>query len=839
MHTPRKSPGKGKKRSRNMAAWRLPAKGLEAPAIKHDFVSNLQYNIAKDQYTYTPYDTFLSLSYTVRERMIERWIATQQKYHADNVKRVYYLSLEFLMGRLLGNNIYNMGIDRACSEAVADLGLDSEDIEDQELDAGLGNGGLGRLAACFLDSMATGRFPAIGYGIRYEFGIFNQKIVHGYQTEVPEQWLQYGNPWEIERPEYKFRVKFYGRTLYYTGQDGKAAVAWIDTDDVIAIPYDTPVPGFGNDTVNTLRLWSARSPNEIDLEHFHVGDYIGACQDKLVSENISKVLYPNDSNHSGMELRLKQQHFFTSASLQDIVRRFLHHNSDFQDFPRLNAIQLNDTHPAIAIAELMRLLLDQQHLEWDVAWDISRRTFAYTNHTLMPEALEKWPVSLMKRLVPRHMDIIYEINSRFLREVSYHFPGDIDRLRRMSLIEEGAEQKVRMAFLAIVGSHSVNGVADLHTRLLTSGLVRDFYEMWPERFNNKTNGITQRRWLNKANRGLADLITRTIGDGWVTDLDQLKQLIPYADDHAFQDEWLAVKQQAKERFARKLYAWDGLTLDASMLFDVQVKRIHEYKRQLLNVLHCVHLYNEIKAGRTENMIPRTVLIGGKAAPGYVTAKLLIKFVNNVAGIINGDPQTRPWLQVFFAPNYRVTMAEYIIPAADVSEHISTAGTEASGTSNMKFALNGAPIIGTMDGANIEIFDAVGEENIFIFGLRAHEVEERRMRGYQPRGYYERNESLRAVLDLMTSGFFSPEEPHLFRPLWEGLLSDDRYMIMADFESYVRCQQTVARTYADRRHWARISILNTANMGPFSSDRTIRQYADEIWNIKPVDVELGR
>ncbi|MFP4417010.1 MAG: glycogen/starch/alpha-glucan phosphorylase [Chitinispirillaceae bacterium] len=831
-----KTSGKSKK---SIPDWPTHHKGMKAEDIRKDFINNLIYNIAKDKYTLTAYDKFLGLSYTVRERLIERWIATQQLYHTRDVKRVYYLSLEFLMGRLLGNNIFNLGLQKNCRETMQELGFSVEEIEEQEFDAGLGNGGLGRLAACFLDSMATLELPAIGYGIRYEFGIFNQKIIDGCQHELPEQWLQLGNPWEIERPEYQFKVKFNGKTMYYRDKSGRLVVSWVDTEDVIAIPYDTPIPGFQNGTVNTLRLWSSRSPNEIDLQHFHTGDYIGACQDKLVSENISKVLYPNDSNHSGKQLRLKQQHFFTSASLQDIIRRFLHHGHDFADFPKYNAIQLNDTHPAIAIAELMRLLLDEHFLDWDQAWDICVDTFAYTNHTLMPEALEKWAVSLLEQMLPRHMEIIYEINSRFLRKVSLKYPGDTEKLRRMSLIEEEGEKQVRMAFLAIVGSHSINGVAELHTKLLTDGLVRDFYHMFPERFNNKTNGITQRRWLYKANENLATLITETIGEKWVKNLDELKRLVPFAEDSEFCRKWRLVKKSNKERLADQLRKHEGFHLNVDAIFDVQVKRIHEYKRQLLNALHCIHLYRKIKNGQTKDFLPRTVMIGGKAAPGYYMAKLLIKFINNIADVINSDPQTKGLLQLFFTPNYRVTLAEQIIPATDLSQHISTAGTEASGTSNMKFSLNGGLIIGTMDGANIEIAKEIGEHNMFIFGMDAEQVEQLRAQGYDPRIHYEKNRDLKEILDLIGKGFFSPEDPDLFRPIYDGLLYHDPYMIMADFDSYVACQQSVEQAYKDIDAWTRMSIYNTAYIGKFTSDRTIRQYAEQIWGIQSVPVDFKR
>jgi len=824
-----------------MEKWHVLYKGMTTDDIRRGFLSNLEYNLAKDKYSITHYDQFLSMSYTIRERLIERWIASRQQFHTNNVKRIYYLSMEFLLGRLLGDNIMNLKLTKECDEASRELGLTLEEMLDQEHDAGLGNGGLGRLAACFLDSMAALQLPACGYGIRYDFGIFNQKIINGNQHETPEYWLQYRNPWEVERPEYKVTIKYYGKTMHYTDQSGHSRIAWIDTDDVIALPYDIPVPGYGVNNVNTLRLWSARAAEEFNLHFFNNGDYIGACEDKISSENISKVLYPNDNNVSGRELRLKQQFFFSSASLQDIIRRYLQANDDFTAFPDKVAIQLNDTHPSISIAELMRLLLDEYMIGWNEAWDIVTRTFAYTNHTLMPEALEKWPVSLMKSLLPRHMEIIYEINSRFLRQVSYKYPGDIEKLRNMSLIEESGEPQVRMAYLAIVGSHSVNGVSQLHTELLTNGLVKDFYDMWPFKFNNKTNGVTQRRWLYKANPALRNLINSKIGESWITNLKDLKKLAKFADDKDFHKLWNEAKYKAKLDFVDKIKKWDNIRINPDSLFDVQIKRIHEYKRQLLKILHCVHLYEEIKTGNTKNFVPRTVMFGGKSAPGYFMAKLIIKFINNVANVINNDPDTKGLLEVHFLPNYRVSLAEYIIPASDLSEQISTAGTEASGTGNMKFALNGALTVGTMDGANIEICEEVGKENIFIFGLLAKEVDEIKAHGYNPWDYYNKSANLKRVINLISSGFFSPEEPSLFMPIFDGLLQHgDRYMIMADFDSYIDCQNKIERIYQDdKERWTKMSILNVANMGKFSSDRAIQEYADEIWNVKPIDIKLHR
>jgi starch phosphorylase len=685
--------------------------------------------------------------------------------------------------------------------------------------------------------MATLKLPSMGYGIRYDFGIFNQRIVNGFQHELPEQWLQQRNPWEIERAEYKAIVKFYGRTERYKDKSGRECINWVDTENVVAMPYDIPIPGYGVNNVNTLRLWSARSSHEFNLQYFNSGDYIGACHDKFTSENISKILYPNDNNISGRELRLKQQFFFSSASLQDIIRRYLQGNKDFKAFADKVSIQLNDTHPAIAIAELMRLFIDDHGLTWEEAWGIAQKTFAYTNHTLMPEALEKWSVGLMQHLLPRHMEIIYDINAEFLRRVSYKFPGDLDRLRRMSLIEEGDDKQVRMAYLAIVASHSINGVSALHSELLSSGLVRDFYEMWPEKFNNKTNGITQRRWLYKSNPALRELITGKIGDGWVTDLYQLKKLEKFADDKAFRKDWTAAKLAAKKAFVDKIYKWEGIKIDPNTMFDVQIKRMHEYKRQLMNALHCIALYNRIKSGDTKNIVPRTVMFAGKAAPGYYMAKLIIKFINNLAGIINNDPTTKDFLKVHFLPNYRVSMAEYIIPASDLSEQISTAGTEASGTGNMKFALNGALTIGTMDGANVEMHEEIGDDSIFIFGLRTNEVDNLRAKGYNPWDYYNASPVLKQVMDLITSGYFSPEDPAMFNPICDSLFNGDRFMVMADFDAYVACQDKVSKCYSNQEDWTKKSILNVARMGKFSSDRSIKEYADGIWNVKATDVKL--
>jgi starch phosphorylase len=819
--------------------WHIYFKGMAMEDIQRGFLNNLEYSIAKDEYTFTPHDQYLSLAYTVRERLIERWIITQQQYHNQNVKRIYYLSFEFLLGRLLADTVLNLGLRDQCAKAMETLGLDYEFIRDQEPDAGLGNGGLGRLAACFLDSMATQELPAIGYGIRYEFGIFKQQIINGHQHEVPEEWLRFGNPWEIERPEYRLDIKYYGK-VNHTGSNLRMASEWVDAEVVLAIPFDTPIAGFGNNTVNTLRLWSARSAAEFKFDFFSSGDYVGACYNKLTSENISKVLYPNDNNYSGRELRLKQQHFFTSASLKDIIRRYQRHNETFDDFPNKVAIQLNDTHPAIAIVELLRRLVDKHGVPWEKAWNIVRRTFAYTNHTLMPEALEKWPVSLLSKLLPRHMEVIFELNKDLMDEVSRRWPGDFERMRHMSIIEEGPEQQVRMAHLAIFGSHAVNGVAELHTNLLKNGLMRDFYELYPEKFNNKTNGITPRRWLYKANPSLSDLITKTIGDGWVRELSQLTKLIPHADDPGFQKKWQQIKHENKLRCVEKLKAWEGLEVNPDFVFDVQVKRIHEYKRQLLNALHCIHLHNEIRAGRASGFLPRTFIIGGKAAPGYFMAKLVIKFINSVSKAINNDPATAGLLRVYFVPNYRVSLAEYLIPAADISEQISTAGTEASGTGNMKFGLNGALTVGTMDGANIEMREEVGPDNIFIFGLTAEQVREKRSHGYNPGSHYNQSPALRAVIDLVRSGRFNDGEGDIFRPILGSLLEGgDPYMIMADFDSYVECHKRVAQLYHDQRAWTKMAILNVANMGKFSSDRTILEYTREIWGVKPVHIELNR
>lgn len=805
--------------------------------IKDKFLEHRKYSLAKDEYTATDHDDFFSLSLVIRDLMIEKWIKTQQTYYKKNSKRTYYLSLEFLMGRSLGNSLINLGLYDECITAMQELNLNLDSIRDEEKDAGLGNGGLGRLAACFLDSMATLKLPCYGYGIRYDYGIFNQKIDNGYQVEEPDNWLKLGNPWEIERPEFEMLVRFYGHVTQHKDENGHTKYKWDDTEDVVAIPYDIPIPGFGNNTVNTFRLWTAKATNQFNLHEFNMGNYVEAVEEKNRWENISKVLYPNDITEFGKKLRLQQQYFFVSASLQDIIRRFFKYNTDFNDFPKKVAIQLNDTHPSIAIPELMRLLVDEYNVEWKDAWKITIDTFGYTNHTLLPEALEKWPIELIEKLLPRIMQIIYQINYEFLNQVSMKFPGDLDRLRRVSIIDEEGERYVRMAYLAIIGSHSTNGVAALHSELLKKDVLRDFYEIYPERFNNKTNGITQRRWLLKSNPLLSDLITSKIGDTWITDLYKLKDLEKHIGDKEFIKEWQNIKKVNKEILARIIKKEVNIDVNLDSIFDVQVKRLHEYKRQLLNAIHICALYIELKSNPNADFVPRTFIFGAKAAPGYYIAKLIIKFINNIGTIINNDPAIDDKIKVVFLPNYRVSLAERIFPAADLSEQISTAGKEASGTGNMKFALNGALTIGTLDGANIEIAEEVGDDNIYIFGLKVDEIIELREKGYYPLDYYNKDPLLKKVIDLIKCGFFSPENPNLFQPLLDILLNSDTYMHLADFKSYYDCQKRVAADFIDKDLWAKKSIINVANMGKFSTDRTISEYAKDIWKIKPVEITL--
>ncbi len=808
----------------------------DVESLKKSFLYNIEYFLAKDQYTATNLDRYLSLAFTARSRLIDGWIRTQQAYHLNNVKRVYYLSLEFLMGRTLTNSLINLGIYDASAQAMKELGYDIEELNEEERDAGLGNGGLGRLAACFLDSMATLQIPAHGYGIRYEYGIFNQKIIDGFQVEKPDEWLINGNPWEIARPEGAMKVKFFGTTETTHDHTGRIKVKWHQGEEVLAWPYDVPVPGYGNNTVNTLRLWSAKASEDFDLDYFNHGSYMRACERKVMTENISKVLYPNDNNYEGKELRLKQQYFFVSASVQDIVRRYKIHNPDLKNFSDKIAIQLNDTHPSLAIPELMRIFIDEEKLEWNDAWNICVKTFGYTNHTVLPEALETWPVELMEKLLPRHMQIIYEINYRFLREVAYRYPGDLDKLKRMSIIDESGEKKVRMPQLAIIGSHSINGVAALHTEILKKSIFKDFYEFFPERFNNKTNGVTQRRWLEKSNPKLSDLIISKLGKGWITNLFELKKLEPLSKDKAFQKQWLDVKHANKERLAKIIEAKNKVKVNTNSLFDIQVKRIHEYKRQTLLALYCIALYNRIKKNPNADFVPRTIIFGGKSAPGYMMAKLMIKFINSIANVVNNDPAIGDKLKVIFLENYGVSLAEKIFPACDLSEQISTAGTEASGTGNMKFALNGALTIGTLDGANIEIKEEVGDNNIFIFGLKEHEVTAIKAAGYNPMSYLERSHELQEIFRLIEIGFFTPENPGIFKPLVDSILFQDKYLLLADFESYCACQDKVAETYKNKEKWAEMSILNVARMGKFSSDRTITEYAKDIWNTPSFEIK---
>lgn len=811
---------------------------FDAASIQRSLANRLMYSIGKDPLTATDRDWFYSSAAVVRERLIERWMETMRSYYREDTKRVYYLSMEFLMGRTLSNSMLNIGCDDSFRRALSEMGLEMEKICDMENDAALGNGGLGRLAACFLDSMATLGIPGYGYGIRYEYGMFNQRIENGVQVEHPDNWLRYGNPWEFPRPEVLYPVKFHGRVVNYTNDQGELRHHWEDTDDVMAMAYDYPIPGYATDTVNNMRLWAAKASRDFDLGYFNEGNYIRAVEDKNESENLSKVLYPDDTTEMGRELRLKQQYFFVCASLQDIFYRYGKYHDTFDALPNKVAIQLNDTHPSIAIPELMRLLVDNHGLAWERAWEITTGTFAYTNHTLMPEALETWPVSLFERVLPRHLQIIYEINQRFLRDVMHRYPGDTELLQRVSIISEAPTKRIRMAHLAIVGSHKVNGVAEIHTRLMKETIFADFHRLWPDKILNMTNGITPRRWLNQANPLLSKLITRHIGKNWTKDLDALRALAPLAEDADFRNAFAAAKRENKVRLASLIQRHLQLSVSPDALFDVQIKRMHEYKRQLLNVLHIITLYNRIRAGA--DTVPRVVLFGGKAAPGYQMAKRIIKLINDVADVVNHDPLVGDKLKVVFIPNYDVSTAEDIIPAADLSEQISTAGTEASGTGNMKLALNGALTIGTLDGANVEIRDEVGAENIFIFGLNTDEVAQLQASGYNPWHYYDADPELRQALDMINNGYFSPDDHDRFKPVFNALTYDgDRYLLLADYASYITCQQQVALVYRDQESWTRKAILNVAHMGKFSSDRTIRDYAQHIWRAKPVSPKRKR
>ncbi|MBF0384737.1 MAG: glycogen/starch/alpha-glucan phosphorylase [Candidatus Omnitrophica bacterium] len=810
-------------------------KDMTKDGLKLAFQNNQIYALSKDQYSATPNDNFWSLAIAIRDRIVERWINTQQRYHKSNVKRVYYLSMEFLIGRLLGNYAYNLGLENEVQKALEELGLNFEEIREQEVDAGLGNGGLGRLAACFLDSMATLGIPAHGYGIRYDYGIFHQKIKNGQQVELPDQWLKYGSPWEFARKEYMVKIRFYGRTEMFQDKNGRVSYRWVDSQDVFAIPYDIPIPGYKNDIINTLRLWSAKTTEEFDLDYFNTGDYEKAVQQKVLWENITKILYPNDGISQGKELRLKQEYFFTAASIADIIRRFKGDNSDFRDLPKKVVIQLNDTHPALAIVELMRVLLDDYDLDWDTAWNIVQNTFAYTNHTLMPEALEKWSVDLLGAMLPRHLQIIYEINSKFLEKVSVKYPGDGAKLSRMSLIEEGFPKKVRMAYLCLVASRSVNGVSALHTELLKTNLFKDFNDFFPNKINNKTNGITPRRWLLKANPALSELITSVIGDKWITDLSQIEKIMKQLGKKSFENKWQEIKNKNKRNFAEYVRANANVIIDPDSMFDVQVKRIHEYKRQLLFALYIISQYLTIKNSPDKFIHPRTFLVGGKSAPGYYMAKLIIKFLNSVANAINRDKDVNDKIKMVFLENYRVSLAEKIFPASDLSEQISTAGTEASGTGNMKFMINGALTIGTLDGANVEMFESVGEENIFIFGHKAHEVEQLKQRGYNPKEFIERSPMLKEIFHLIASNFFSPHEPEMFKAILDSLYMGDQYILCADFDQYRNMQDIVSRNYLDKDSWTKKSIINVAKSGIFSSDRTILEYNNEIWKVDRVQM----
>ncbi len=804
--------------------------GLNKESLREDIKLHLRHTLAKDEFSKTPWDEYRSVVLTLIDRLHDKWIKTQQHYHNSGVKRVYYLSMEYLIGRLLDNMVVNLDVQQEVADAIADLGLNYDILRNAEWDAGLGNGGLGRLAACFLDSMATLGVPATGYGLRYDYGIFYQKIKNGYQIEKPDLWLRYGNPWDIVRPNIQYPVEFYGYQHMAPKSGGGINYDWENTEKVLAVAYDTMIPGYNNNIVNNLRLWKAESDTALDLHSFNQGQYIDAVRDNQLEQNITRVLYPNDKVFVGQELRLKQEYFLVSASLQDIIRRFKKQTDDWTKLPQKVAIQCNDTHPNLAIPELMRVLLDEVDMEWEKAWDITTKTMAYTNHTLLPEALEKWPVSLMRNLLPRHLNIIYEINKRFMDEIKVRFGDDKYRMSQMSIVGEGEHPVVHMAHLGIVGSHKVNGVAALHSRLLVESMFHDFNELYPDKFTNKTNGITPRRWLKQCNVKLSSLISESIGDDWVTELDNLQNLEPFAEDATFKKKFAAIKLENKQRLADYIYETQGIHVNPNSMFDIQIKRIHEYKRQLMAALHVITLYNRIKENPDLAIVPRTVIFGGKAAPGYAMAKMHIKLINAIGEVVNNDPDVKDKLKCIFLDNYRVTLAEIMIPAADLSEQISTAGMEASGTGNMKFALNGALTIGTLDGANVEIKEEVGDDNIFIFGLTVEELEELRRSGYDSKTYYHGNAELKRALDQISNGFFSPEDKHLFDPIIHALLHEnDYFMVLADYESYVKEQERVERLFKNQDEWTRKAIINVAKVGKFSSDRTIKDYNDEIWH----------
>jgi glycogen phosphorylase len=806
-------------------------------ALAQSFLDNLFFVQGRSRERATPNDLYLALAHSVRDRLVERWIQTVLNYRAQDVRVVCYLSAEFLTGPHLANNLINLGIYDEAEEAMRKLGLDLSTLIEQEEEPGLGNGGLGRLASCFMDSLATLDIPAIGYGIRYEYGIFDQEIRDGWQVETTDKWLRHGNPWALERPEDAFEVKMGGHTERYSDPDGQLRVRWIPEKLVRGIPNDTPIVGYRTNTANTMRLWSAQAVESFDFETFNTGDFFGAVAEKVSSENISKILYPNDEEIRGKQLRLAQQFFFVSCSLQHILQIQRHADRPLADLHRSFAIQMNDTHPAIAVAELMRLLVDENGLGWDSAWNATTHALSYTNHTLLPEALERWPLGLFGALLPRHLEIIEEINRRHLDGVRSRFPGDEDRVRRLSLIDENGERYVRMANLAALGSHAINGVAELHTELLKTNVLHDFFDLTPEKFSNKTNGVTPRRWMVLSNPRLSTLLTRRLGHGWIHDLEKLRRLESMVDDPELAREWHATKHHNKERLAAYVHNNLGIVIDPDSMFDVLVKRLHEYKRQHLQVLHILTLYKRIQHNPEVDIQPRTFIFGGKAAPGYRMAKLIIKLIHSVGAVIHGDPLVRDRIKVAFLPDYNVKLGHRVYPAADLSEQISLAGKEASGTGNMKFAMNGALTIGALDGANIEIREEVGADNFFLFGLTAQEVEQRKAEGYNPRGHYESNANLREILDALASGEFSHGDRSLFEPLVQSLLTRDDYMLLADYQSYIDCQDRVGAAYRDRDHWTRMSILNVARIGKFSSDRSIRDYCSEIWKTWPVKIEL--